>query len=333
MERERSAGLKGDDRFTASSCHAEVRGRGRLVAMKKLHLSNEVAEALANKRPVVALESTIISHGLPRPSNLTVAKEVEALVRENGAVPATIAICEGRITVGLTPNELQEIAGRNDVAKASTRDCSVIASRGGWAATTVASTAQIASLAGISLFATGGLGGVHRGASESFDESADLTALSHTPITVVSSGVKSILDVAATLERLETLGIAVLGYQCDYFPGFYLKDSGHPLEYRVETPEEVARVMDSAISDGALLVANPAPEPMDPATHQKLLDRALSEAALKGIKGKAVTPFILEYFHSNSEGVSLRINTEIIKSNAVLAAKISLSFAQIKQDS
>ena len=300
--------------------------------MKKLHLSDEVADALAKKRPVVALESTIISHGLPRPNNLTVAKEVEALVRENGAVPATIAICEGRITVGLTPNELQGIAERDDVAKASTRDCSVIASRGGWAATTVASTAQIASLASISLFATGGLGGVHRGASESFDESADLTALSRTPITVVSSGVKSILDVAATLERLETLGITLLGYQCDYFPGFYLKDSGHPLEYRVETPDEVARVMASAISDGALLVANPAPEPMDPATHQKLLDRALSEAATQGIRGKAVTPFILERFHSASEGLSLQINTEIITSNAVLASKIAVAYASLAKD-
>jgi len=300
--------------------------------MKKLHLSDEVADALAKKRPVVALESTIISHGLPRPNNLTVAKEVEALVRENGAVPATIAICEGRITVGLTPNELQGIAERDDVAKASTRDCSVIASRGGWAATTVASTAQIASLASISLFATGGLGGVHRGASESFDESADLTALSRTPITVVSSGVKSILDVAATLERLETLGITLLGYQCDYFPGFYLKDSGHPLEYRVETPDEVARVMASAISDGALLVANPAPEPMDPATHQKLLDRALSEAVSQDIRGKAVTPFILERFHSASEGLSLQINTEIITSNAVLASKIAVAYASLAKD-
>jgi len=301
--------------------------------MNNLHLSDEVARALASGNPVVALESTIISHGLPRPTNLAVAREVESLVRENGAIPATIAICEGRITVGLSDHELREIAERDDIAKASIRDCAIIASRGGWAATTVASTAQIAASAGIALFATGGLGGVHRGASESFDESADLTALSRTPITVVSSGVKSILDVPATLERLETLSVSVVGYQCDYFPGFYLEDSGHRLEHQVESPDEVARIMSAAISESALLVANPAPSPMDPAIHQGLLDQALASAEANGIRGKSVTPFILEYFHSNSEGVSLRINTEIIKSNAILAAKISLSFAQIKQDS
>ena len=300
--------------------------------MKRLHLSEEVAAALNAKRPVVALESTIISHGLPRPSNLAVAQEVEALVRENGAIPATIAICKGRITVGLSPSELQAIAERDDVIKASTRDCSVIALRGGWAATTVASTAHIASLAGISLFATGGLGGVHRGASITFDESADLTTLSRTPITVVSSGVKSILDVAATLERLETLSITVLGYQCDYFPGFYLENSGHRLEYRVEKPEEVAKVMQSTISDSALLVANPAPNPMDPSTHQKLLDGALSEAASAGITGKAVTPFILERFHRSSAGLSLKINTEIITSNAILASKIAVAYASLNRD-
>lgn len=314
------------------SCHALVASRERLVAMKRLHLSEEVAAALDAKRPVVALESTIISHGLPRPSNLAVAQEVEALVRENGAIPATIAICEGRITVGLSPSELQAIAERDDVIKASTRDCSVIASRGGWAATTVASTAQIASLAGISLFATGGLGGVHRGASLTFDESADLTTLSRTQITVVSSGVKSILDVAATLERLETLSITILGYQCDYFPGFYLENSGHRLEYRVEKPEEVAKVMQSTISDSALLVVNPAPNPMDSSTHQKLLDGALSEAASAGITGKAVTPFILERFHSSSAGLSMKINTEIITSNAILASKIAVAFASLNRD-
>ena len=296
--------------------------------MKSLHLSQEVATALAQKRPVVALESTIISHGLPRPSNLTVAKEVEELVRDGGAVPATIAICEGRISVGLTSSELQAIAERDDVVKASTRDCAVISSRRGWGATTVAATAQIASLAGISLFATGGLGGVHRGANESFDESADLTTLSRTPITVVSSGVKSILDVAATLESLEPLSITVVGYRSDFFPGFYLADSGHRLEYRVETPEDVAEMMRAQISGGALLVANPAPKPMDPATHQRLLDAALAEAHNQGIKGKAVTPFILERFHQASEGLSLSINTEIIKSNAELAAKIAVAFAK-----
>lgn len=332
MDRDRSAGLKAADSFIAPSCHGLGRGRERLVAMKKFHLSHEVATALATGRPVVALESTIISHGLPRPNNLTVAKEVEALVRDNGAVPATIAICEGRVTVGLSPSELQAIAERDDVAKASTRDCSVISSRGGWAATTVAATAQIASLAGISLFATGGLGGVHRGAAESFDESADLTSLSRTPITVVSSGVKSILDVAATLERLETLSITVLGYQCDHFPGFYLKDSGHRLEYRVETPEEVAQVMHAAISDGALLVANPAPHPMDPVTHQELLDSALSQAQSLAITGKEVTPFILERFHSASQGLSLKINTEIITANAALASKIAVAYSALDRE-
>ncbi|MDQ1743939.1 MAG: pseudouridylate synthase, partial [Pseudonocardiales bacterium] len=223
----------------------------------------EVAAALAADRPVVALESTIISHGLPRPGNLDIAREIEQAVRDAGAVPATIAVVAGRPTVGLDDEALREVAGSEDVVKVSVRDLATIVARGGTGATTVASTAQLAARAGIAVFATGGLGGVHRQARESWDESADLTTLSRTPITVVCAGVKSILDVGATLERLETLNVGVLGYRTDAFPGFYLADSGHRLDWRVESAAEVAAVMRARAELGTdrygLLVANPIP--------------------------------------------------------------------------
>ncbi len=294
-----------------------------------LVFSPEVAAALANNSPIVALESTIISHGLPRPSNLNVAREVEAIVREHGATPATIAILDGVIHIGLTDEQLVAIANRDDISKASSRDLAVLVASKKSAATTVAATAHLAALAGIKVFATGGLGGVHRGANESFDESADLTALSNLDITVVCAGVKSILDVGATLERLETLAIGLVGYQTTAFPGFYLTDSGFTIEHRVDSAAEIAAVIKARSAVGtnnaALLVANPVVKEMNRAKHDEILAGGLAAASGNGIIGKAVTPFLLEYFHTTSQGESLSVNIEIIKSNSALAADIAVA--------
>ena len=294
-----------------------------------LTLSPEVAAALAARKPVVALESTIISHGLPRPSNLQVAREVEEIVRSHGATPATIAILDGKVLVGLTDEQLVAIANRDDIVKASTRDLAIIAATGKSAATTVAATAHIAVLAGIHTFATGGLGGVHRGANESFDESADLTALANLDITVVCAGVKSILDVAATLERLETLAIGVIGFKTNRFPGFYLTDSGFALEHQANSAGEIAAIIKArqglATDHHALIVANPVEHEMDRSRHDAILKSGLAGAAAQGITGKAVTPFLLEHFHTASEGESLKVNIDIIKSNSALAADIAVA--------
>lgn len=290
--------------------------------------SPEVATALETGAPIVALESTIIAHGFPYPSNLEVAREVEAIVKDTGATPATIAIFDGKVHVGLSSDELEQLATRKDITKASTRDLPILLAGKRSAATTVASTAFLAWKAGIAVFATGGLGGVHRGAQESFDESADLTQLSRTPITVVCAGVKSILDISATLERLETLGIPLIGYKSDRFPGFYLRDSGFPLEYRVESSDEIAAIMRSRTDEVALIVAQATADPMDSSLHQRLLTEGMELAAKNGVIGKATTPFLLEYFHSKSEGESLRVNTEIIKENARLAAEIAVSYSK-----
>jgi pseudouridine-5'-phosphate glycosidase len=292
-----------------------------------LVFSPEVAAALASKSPIVALESTIISHGLPRPSNLNVAREVEAIVREHGATPATIAILDGVVHIGLTDEQLVAIANRDDISKASSRDLAVIVASKKSAATTVAATAHLAALAGIKVFATGGLGGVHRGANESFDESADLTALSTLDITVVCAGVKSILDVGATLERLETLAIGLVGYQTTAFPGFYLTDSGFTIEHQVNSAAEIADVMAARVAVGtnnaALLVANPVAKEMNRAKHDQILATGLAKAEAAHISGKDVTPFLLEHFHATSKGESLSVNIEIIKSNSALAADIA----------
>ena len=294
-----------------------------------IHYSDEVREGLIAGKPIVALESTIISHGLPRPQNLVVAREVEAIVRQHGAIPATIAVLDGVVHIGLSDTDLEAIANRDDIAKASGRDLAIVVANGMSAATTVAATAHLAVLAGISVFATGGLGGVHRGASESFDESADLTALSSLDITVVCAGVKSILDVGATLERLETLGIAVVGFKTASFPGFYLTDSGFTIEHRVESVAEIAAILQArAILDtnhAALLVANPVIDEMDRLSHEKILTSGLALAQEHGITGKAVTPFLLEHFHTKSLGESLRVNIDIIKSNAALAGDIAVA--------
>ena len=264
-----------------------------------IHLAAEVADALHDGRPVVALESTILAHGLPRPRNLEVGAALEALLRDAGVVPATIAVLGGRIHVGLEDDQLERIATATDVAKASVRDLPVVAATGRDAATTVASTAFVAHLAGIRVFATGGLGGVHRDAAHSFDESADLQTLGRTPIVVVSAGVKSILDVPATLERLETLGVSVVGYRTGRFPGFYVTDSGEPVDWRVEEPAEVASILAAAQRlgiVGAIAVANPLAEEeqLDPQVHQRVLEEALAAANRAGLRGKQVTPFLLE---------------------------------------
>ena len=296
---------------------------------KAINLSAEVADALAAKRPVVALESTIISHGLPRPSNLEVAIECERIIRSTGAVPATIAVLDGALLVGLEPAQLEAIANRDDIAKASIRDLAIIVAQKKSAATTVAATAHIAAMAGIHIFATGGLGGVHRGAHESFDESADLTALANLDMIVICAGVKSILDVPATLERLETLSISVVGYKTNSFPGFYLTDSGYTIEHRVETPDEIASIVRMRTLVGALsrslVVANPVLKQMERSLHDEILKSGLEKAHHQGVTGKAVTPFLLEHFHTTSKGESLAINTEIIKANSLLAAQIAMA--------
>jgi pseudouridine-5'-phosphate glycosidase len=292
-----------------------------------ISFSREVAAALEANKPIVALESTIISHGLPRPRNHTVAQEVEEIVRGVGATPATIAILDGEIHVGLESDELERIAFEDGIVKASTRDLAILAATKKSAATTVAATAHIAAMAGISVFATGGLGGVHRG--DGFDESADLRGLSITPIVIVCAGVKSILNVEATLERLETLAVPVLGYKTNKFPGFYLTESGFEIEHRVDSPAEIAAIWHQranvATSGSAVIVTNPVKVELDPTLHDLLLTNGLAEAESNHITGKAVTPFLLEYFHRVSEGKSLDVNVEIIKANSRLAAEIALA--------
>ena len=299
--------------------------------MNPVQYSPEVAAAKAAGKPIVALESTIISHGLPRPSNLTVAREVEEIVRSRGATPATIAVLDGVVHIGLTDEQLVDIANRDDIAKASSRDLAIIAASGKSAATTVAATAHLAVLAGINVFATGGLGGVHRGAIETFDESADLTALSQLDITIVCAGVKSILDVSATLERLETLAIGLVGYKTTHFPGFYLTDSGFTIEHQVNSAAEIAQVIaqrQALKTNNGLIVANPVEKDMDRARHDAILKSGLEGAAKAGIHGKYVTPFLLEHFHTASEGESLKVNIDIIKSNSALAADIAVAVAK-----
>ncbi len=291
----------------------------------------EVAGVLRAGGPVVALESTLVAHGLPRPDNLRVAREVEAAVREEGAVPATIALVEGQLRVGLDDVALDAIALGDGVVKCSTRDLAIAAARGATGATTVAATAHLAARAGIEFFATGGLGGVHRQAAATRDESADLVGLARTPIMVVCAGVKSILDVGATLERLETLGVSVVGYGTDRFPGFYLRDSGHPVQWRVDTPGEVVGILRArarlALEGSALVLANPVAEAdqLDPVLHDRVLLEALAAAETEGIRGRDVTPFLLGRFHEHTGGASLEVNVRLVLANARLAARIAVA--------
>lgn len=298
----------------------------------RLSVAPDVADALASGRPVVALESTIISHGLPRPDNLAAARRFEQLLVDAGVVPATIAVLDGELKAGLTADELERIANE-DIPKLSVRDLPVVLARGGSGATTVAATAFIADRADIRVFATGGLGGVHRGAADTFDESADLTVLSEVPITVVSAGVKSILDIGATLERLETLSVTVLGYGTDEFPSFWLRSSGHPLDWSVPDARAVAAVMasrDELGQSSAIVVANPLPvdEQLDPATHDRALEEALRRAEEKHVTGKEVTPFLLETIVEITGGESLAVNLKIAENNIRVAAEIATAWAR-----
>jgi pseudouridine-5'-phosphate glycosidase len=298
-----------------------------------MRIAPEVAEALAAGRPVVALESTIVSHGLPRPRNLEVARQAEAAVREGDALPATIALVAGEARVGLDDDALREIAEREDVAKCGVRDLAVVTARGGYGGTTVAATAHLAARAGVRLFATGGLGGVHRGASDTWDESADLETLGRTGIVVVCAGVKSILDVGATLERLETLNVTVLGYGTDRFPGFYLSDSGFPAPWRVDSAAEVAAVVHARHELGtegsAVVVGNPLPpeQQLDPALHDRVLAEGMVAAEKAGVTGKDVTPFLLDHLARETGGASLEANVRLLVRNARLAAEIAAGLA------
>lgn len=298
-----------------------------------LTVSDEVAAALAANRPVVALESTIISHGLPRPRNHEAAIEFETILRDAGVTPATIAVLDGVPHIGLDAEGVRRIA-EEDLAKASVRDLPVLAARGASAATTVAATSHLAALAGIRVFATGGLGGVHRGASETFDESADLSTLAVTPITVVSAGVKSVLDIAATLERLETLSIPVIGYGTTIFPSFWLRESVFTLDWAVDSAAEVAAVMKAqdALGHGqGIVVANPIPlaQQWDPAEHDRVLTEALALAAAEGVSGKAVTPFLLLKIVELSEGRSLEVNLDLARNNVRVAADIATAWSAL----
>ncbi|MEU5309882.1 pseudouridine-5'-phosphate glycosidase [Streptomyces sp. NPDC021562] len=299
-----------------------------------LVVSEEVREALDSGRAVVALESTIIAHGLPRPRNLQVALELEDEVRRAGAVPATIAVLDGRPRVGLAKDQLERVASGDGIRKLGHRDLPFAVAAEASGATTVSATAQLAALAGIRVFATGGLGGVHREWTVTQDESADLGLLARTRITVVCAGVKSILDVPATLQRLETLGVAVAGYGTDRFPGFYLSDSGHPVDWTLRTPEQVADVMRAqdrlAAADTALIVANPVPEAdqLDPALHARVLADALHACEAEGITGQAVTPFLLGYLVRHTDGASLEANLAAVRGNVRLAAAIASAWAR-----
>jgi pseudouridine-5'-phosphate glycosidase len=297
----------------------------------QLSISPAVAAALAENRPVVALESTIISHGLPRPRNHEAAVEFEAILADAGVTAATIAILDGVPQIGLDEEGVRRIA-EEDLVKASVRDLPILAARGASGATTVAATAHLAAMAGIRVFATGGLGGVHRGASGTFDESADLSTLAVTPITVVSAGVKSVLDIAATLERLETLSVPVIGFGTKIFPSFWLTESAHLLDWSVETALEIAQIMKSqdALGHGqGIVVANAIPKDQqwNPTEHDRVLDEALSAAGEEGVRGKAVTPFLLSYIVTASAGRSLEVNLDLARNNVRVAAQIATEWS------
>jgi pseudouridine-5'-phosphate glycosidase len=300
--------------------------------MALLELSASVREALDAGRPVVALESTIISHGFPRPRNLEAAHLFESILTDAGVVPATVAVIDGVPKVGLTKGDLERIAQDEAVVKVSSRDLGIAIAQRRTGATTVAATSVLAARAGIRVFSTGGLGGVHRRAIDTFDESADLTVLSRTRITVVAAGVKSILDIPATLERLETLSVAVVGFGTTRFPGFWLTDSGHPVDWSVNDAEAVADVMaarDALDDPSALLVANPLPaaQQLDPTVHDEALAQALEAAERAGIRGKAVSPFLLDYIQRATAGRSLDVNIDIASNNVAVGGAIAKAWA------
>ena len=302
-----------------------------------LDVQPEVAAAIAAGRPVVALESTIISHGMPYPQNVETARNVEQIIRDNGAVPATIAILGGRLKAGLCAAEIEKLGKDGQaVTKASRRDLPVLAAKGMDGATTVTTTMMIAHMAGISIFATGGIGGVHRGAETTMDISADLEELANTPVMVVCAGAKSILDLGLTLEYLETHGVPVLGYRTKELPAFYTRRSGFEVDYRVDSPEELARIFQAQRAlglRGGMLVANPIPEEysMDCETINRAIDAAIAEAAAAGIHGKATTPFLLARVKALTGGRSLESNVQLVYNNARLAAKTAVAYATVQR--
>ena len=302
---------------------------------KYLDVNPEVAAAVAAGKPVVALESTIISHGMPYPQNVETALNVEKVVRDNGAVPATIAILGGRLKAGLTPEEIEYLgkAGQN-VTKASRRDLPVLVAKGMDGATTVTTTMMIAHMAGVSIFATGGIGGVHRGAEKTMDVSADLEELANTPVMVVCAGAKAILDLGLTLEYLETHGVPVLGYGTKELPAFYSRRSGFAVDYEIDTPEELAktfRVQRELGLKGGILVTNPIPEEysMDHDVINKAIDEAVAESVRLGIHGKAVTPYLLAKVKDLTGGDSLASNIRLVYNNAALAAKTAVAYSRL----
>lgn len=306
--------------------------------MKKdlIKIHPDVQRAINQNKPVVALESTIISHGLPRPRNYEAAQEFEQILRDKGVVPATIAVIDGVANIGLDAGGLDIIANQ-DIAKASVRDLPILAAKGISGATTVASTAHLAGLAGVRVFATGGLGGVHRGAQETFDESADLSVLANTPIAVVSAGVKSVLDIAATLERLETLSVPVVGYGTKIFPSFWLRESEFTLDWSVDSADEIAKIMaaqDLVGEGGGIVVANPVPadKAWDKKEHDEVLAKAFAAADAAGVRGKAVTPFLLGFIVEASQGRSLEVNLDLARNNVSVAADIAIAWSKLELD-
>ncbi|MBH0008263.1 pseudouridine-5'-phosphate glycosidase [Salinibacterium sp. SWN1162] len=298
-----------------------------------IHVSQEVQDAVRENRPVVALESTIFTHGLPRPRNLDVALEAEAGLRARGVTPATVGVFNGVATVGLSTEQITELSNTDKIAKASLRDLPVVRALGIHGGTTVAATAFLAHHAGVKVFSTGGLGGVHHGASETFDESADMTTLAQIPILVISAGVKSILDIPATLERFETLNIPVIGYGTTQYPGFYVTDSGFSIGYSVDTPEEVAAVVNARDELGlpqSVLLANPvaADKQLPPDQLDDILARAWAEADKQGISGNAATPFLLDFIQKDTKGVSLDVNVEVYRGNVALGGLIATALTR-----
>ena len=299
-----------------------------------MEISKEVKAAIEGKKPVVALESTIISHGMPYPKNVETALEVEEIIRSMGAIPATIAILNGKIKVGLSHDEIEYLGKAKDVYKVSRRDLPFIIAKGLDGATTVASTMIISKLAGIKVFVTGGIGGVHRGAEKSFDISADLQELAHTDVAVVCAGAKSILDLGLTLEYLETFGVPVVGYKTDEFPAFFTRKSGYGVDYRVDSEEELAKAIKTKWDlglNGGIVVANPIPEEyeMDKSAIDKAIEEALKEAEEKGIKGKKVTPFLLSRVKDKTGGDSLESNIKLVYNNAKVGANLAIELSKL----
>jgi pseudouridine-5'-phosphate glycosidase len=303
-----------------------------------LALTNEVKQALAKNQPVVALETTIISHGMPYPENLETAIKLEEIIRQNGATPATIGLMDGQIKIGLTQEEKEVFAKSTEVEKVSRRDFAYVLATGKIGATTVAGTMIAAKMAGIQVFATGGIGGVHRGGETTWDVSADLFELAHTDVAVVCAGVKSILDIGRTLEYLETHGVPVVGYQCDQFPSFYSRESGHSVDFRINSPEEVAKFLDTKWRlglQGGAIIANPVPEEEEIPCEEmeEIIVRALKIADRQRVSGKKVTPFLLKQIAEMTNGKSLATNIALVKHNAEVAAQVAVALKKLdKQD-